>query len=182
MTGTSDQTVVERVLNGDRRAFGTLLDRYEKVVFNAAYRVIGNQADAEDITQTVFLKVYENLSTYNPKYRFFSWLYRIAVNESINARKRSRETVELGERAAEGQEKTDSAVLEMDREEQIGKALMELTPENRAIVILRHYQEFSYREIAFIMDLTESKIKARLYTARQQLGRILLSKGISTEL
>lgn len=182
MTSTNDQTVIDQILQGDRAAFGELLDRYEKVVYNAAYRVLGNEADAEDVTQTVFLKVYENLATYNPKYRFFSWLYRIAINESVNARKRLRPTVELSEMITVETDSAETLLLDADREEQIGRALMFLTPENRAILILRHYQEFSYREIAYIMDLTESKVKARLFGARQRLGKILLSKGLSTEL
>jgi len=182
MTSTSDQTIIERILQGDQRAFGDLLDRYEKVVYNAAYRVLGNGPDAEDVTQTVFLKVYENLATYNPKYRFFSWLYRIAINESVNAKKRLRPSVDLSEVTAVESGSAETSLLDSDREEQIGQALMFLTPENRAILILRHYQEFSYREIAYIMDLTESKIKARLFSARQRLGKVLLTKGMSTEI
>lgn len=182
MSSTNDQTVIERILEGDQRAFGDLLDRYEKVVYNAAYRILGNEADAEDVTQTVFLKVYENLATYNPKYRFFSWLYRIAINESVNARKRIRPTMELSEVTPVEDSTAEMLLMDSDREEVIGQALMYLTPENRAILILRHYQEFSYREIAYIMDLTESKIKARLFSARQRLGQILLTKGLSTEI
>jgi RNA polymerase sigma-70 factor, ECF subfamily len=182
MTSTSDQHVIDRVLQGDKRAFAELLNRYEKVVYNAAYRVLGTEADAQDVTQTVFLKVYENLSTYNPKYRFFSWMYRIAINESVNAKRRLRNTVELTESSSTEPNFAEQTLLNEDREEQIGVALMELTPENRAILILKHYQEFSYREIAYIMDLTESKVKARLFSARQRLGKILLAKGLRTEL
>jgi len=182
MTSTSDQHVIERVLQGDKRAFGLLLDRYEKVVYNAAYRVLGTEVDAQDVTQTVFLKVYENLSTYNPKYRFFSWMYRIAINESVNAKRRMRQTVELTESTATESNPAEDLLLNADREDQIGIALMELTPENRAILILKHYQEFSYNDIAYIMDLTEGKVKARLFSARQRLGKILLTKGLRAEL
>ena len=182
MIDASDQTLIKRILHGDQRAFGDLLDRYEKVVYNAAYRVLGNEADAEDVTQTVFLKVYENLATYNPKYRFFSWLYRIALNESINVRKRIRPSVDLSEVTPVEAGTAETLLLDSDLEEQIGRALMSLTPENRAILILRHYQEFSDREIAYIMDLTESKIKARLFSARQRLGQILLTKGLRAEI
>lgn len=182
MTSTSDQHVIERVLQGDKRAFAELLTRYEKVVYNAAYRVLGTEVDAQDVTQTVFLKVYENLATYNPKYRFFSWMYRIAINESVNAKRRLRQTVELTEATSTELNTAEQSLLNSDQEEQIGIALMALTPENRAILILKHYQEFSYREIAYIMDLTESKVKARLFSARQRLGQILLTKGLRAEL
>jgi RNA polymerase sigma-70 factor (ECF subfamily) len=173
---------VERTLKGERNAFGHLVDRYQKVVYNVAYRVVGNTQDAEDVAQTVFLKVYENLSTYNPRFQFFSWLYRIAVNEAVNAKKRLRQTIELTEDSALEQYTPHDGAVALDVENQIGSALMSLTPENRAILILRHYQEFSYKDIAYIMELSEQKVKSRLYSARQRLGKILIQKGLKTEL
>lgn len=182
MTGTTDKLLVTRTLEGERNAFGELVDRYQKVVYNVAYRVVGNETDAEDVAQTVFLKVYENLATYNPRYQFFSWLYRIAVNEAVNAKKRVRKSVELTEDAILTQNTPLDGAMAVDVENQIGAAMMLLTPENRAILILRHYQEFTYRDIAYIMDLTEQKVKSRLYSARQRLGKILIQKGLKTEL
>lgn len=182
MTWTDDHILIERILSGERSAFAELLDRYQKVVYNVAIGVVGNQLDAEDITQTVFLKVYENLATYNPRYRFFSWLYRIAINESLNAKKRMRQTVELDEEAIQKDSTPEESAVESDLENRIGEALMFLSPEKRAIVVLRHYQELSYREIAYVMDLSETKIKARLYSARQMLGRILIKQGLRAEL
>jgi len=182
MTGTTDKLLVTRTLEGERNAFGELVDRYQKVVYNVAYRVVGNEPDAEDVAQTVFLKVYENLATYNPRYQFFSWLYRIAVNEAVNAKKRVRNSVELTEDSSLTQSTPLDGAMAVDVENQIGAAMMSLTPENRAILILRHYQEFTYRDIAYIMDLTEQKVKSRLYSARQRLGKILIQKGLKTEL
>jgi RNA polymerase sigma-70 factor (ECF subfamily) len=143
---------------------------------------VGNEPDAEDVSQTVFLKVYENLATYNPRYQFFSWLYRIAVNEAVNAKKRIRRSVELTEESLVSQTTPFEGAVAVDVENQIGAALMSLSPENRAILILRHYQEFTYKDIAYIMDLTEQKVKSRLYSARQRLGKILIQKGLRTEL
>jgi len=182
MTGVADKVLVERTLSGERSAFGELVDRYQKVVFNVGYRVLGNTSDAEDVAQTVFLKVYENLSTYNPRYQFFSWLYRIAVNEAINAKKRLRSTVELMEDVVTTSDTPHDGAVADDVENQIGAAMMALSPESRAILILRHYQEFSYRDIAYIMDLTEDKVKSRLYSARQRLGKILIKRGLKSEL
>lgn len=182
MTTIDDRILIERVLRGERAAFGELLDRYQKVVYNVAIGIVGNQLDAEDVTQTVFLKVYENLSAFNPQFRFFSWLYRIAVNESLNAKKQKRQTTDLDEDVAQTGAGPEESAESLDLEDKIGAAMMFLTPENRAIVLLRHYQEFSYREIAYIMDLSEAKIKARLYSARQRLGKILLSRGLHAEL
>ncbi len=182
MTELSDVQLVDRILAGDRRAFADLLDRYQKVVFNVAVGIVSNEQDAEDVTQTVFLKVYENLATYNPKYRFFSWLYRISVNESLNARKRRRTGSELVEESVPSRISSEKQTLDSDREDRIGRAMMHLTPENRAIVLLRHYQEFSYAEIGYIMDLSSEKVKSRLYSARKQLGTILIKTGLRAQL
>ncbi len=182
MTGTADTVLVERTLQGERNAFGELVDRYQKVVFNVAYRVLGNTQDAEDVAQTVFLKMYENISTYNPRYQFFSWLYRIAVNEAVNAKKRLKQTVELVDDSFITTETPHDGVVAIDVENQIGAALMSLSPESRAILILRHYQEFSYKDIAYIMELSEEKIKSRLFSARRRLGKILIQKGLKSEL
>ena len=90
MSELSDQAIVRKVLAGETAAFAFLVDRYERVVFNAAYRITNDRQDAEDVTQTVFMKVFENLRVYNPRYRFYSWMYRIAVNEALNHQARSR--------------------------------------------------------------------------------------------
>ena len=182
MANNPDIGLVNRTLRGERNAFGELVDRYQKVVFNLAYRVTGNEQDAEDVAQTVFLKVYENLATYNPKYQFFSWMYRIAINEAVNNKKKVRHSVELSEDLAVPERTPHDDVVAMDVENQIGVAIMSLTPENRAILLLRHYQEFSYKDIAYIMDLSEQKVKSRLFSSRQKLGKILIQKGFGAEL
>jgi RNA polymerase sigma-70 factor (ECF subfamily) len=79
-----DGALVQRCRDGDRRAFDRLVIRYQKPVFNAALRMLKNPEDARDVAQTVFLKVFEHLGQYDPNLRFYSWIYRIALNESIN--------------------------------------------------------------------------------------------------
>jgi len=84
MIANNDTDLVQECLAGNTKAFEALIDKYQKKIFNIVYRMTGNDDDAEDITQSVFIKVYEKLSSFNPKYKFFSWLYRIALNESLN--------------------------------------------------------------------------------------------------
>jgi RNA polymerase sigma-70 factor, ECF subfamily len=182
MSDTTDTRLVERILSGDRSAFADLLDEYQTVVYNVALGIVSGKQDAEDVTQTVFLKVYENLATYNPKYRLFSWIYRITINEAINARKRMRPGVELNDETIPDNSSASRMAVDADREDRIGAALMFLSPENRAIVLLRHYQEFSYSEIGYVMDLSSEKVKSRLYSARKQLGRILIKSGLRAQL
>ena len=84
MKTEDDQTLVVRCRNGDRAAFGALVVRYQKPVYNAALRMLRDPEDARDVTQTTFLKAFARLEDFDPRFKFFSWLYRIAINESIN--------------------------------------------------------------------------------------------------
>ena len=88
MNEDRDIALLNDCKRGDRKALDSLVRRYERPVYNAAYRMLGNPDEAADVTQTVFLKAFENLDRFNPKYKFFSWIYRIAINESINQLKK----------------------------------------------------------------------------------------------
>ena len=88
-TTTTDQALVERCRSGDRAAFTELVIRYQRPIYNAAFWMLRKAEDASDVTQEVFLKVAERLDEYDPQYKFFSWIYRIAVNESLNLLRRN---------------------------------------------------------------------------------------------
>lgn len=178
MSDSEDRRLVERTLNGDRSAFAGLVDRYSSTVYGVACRVLGPGPDAEDVAQNVFLKVYENLATYRPSFRFFSWIYRIALNESMNEARRRRPQTDIEAIPLAATETADRSAESAILEDAIGVALMELDPEDRALVVLRHYEDLPYRDIAFIMDITEALVKSRLYTARQRLRGILMEHGI----
>lgn len=178
MSDSEDRQLVERTLQGDRTAFAALVDRYGPTVYGVACRALGPGPDAEDVAQNVFLKVYENLATYRPSYRFFSWIYRIALNESMNATRRQRHHASIDSVALSSTESADGALEEALLEDAVGLALMELEPEDRALVVLRHYEDLPYRDIAFIMDITEALVKSRLYAARQRLRLVLMDRGI----
>jgi len=179
MSDEHDHGLVKRTLQGERAAFGQLVERYQTAVYTVAYNVLGNAADAEDAAQMAFLKAYEQLASFNDDYKFFSWLYRIAVNESINAKKKKRPMSGLDHVEAVAEGKADQLTEENELEDRVGDALMQLSATDRAIIILRHYQDFSYPDIAYILDITEQKVKSRLYTARQRLRGIFEQRGIS---
>jgi RNA polymerase sigma-70 factor (ECF subfamily) len=176
MIELTDAELVKQCLEGDRAAFGVLVDRYQKPVFNAALRIVGNGEDAADITQVVFLKAYERLRSYKPNYKFFSWLYRIAVNESINFAKARRQHEEIDDSIpaedGPGGEETPEAV-----EAIVEEALQALSLEHRLVLILCHLQELSYREAGYVLDLPEKTVKSRLFTARKVLKDVLIRKG-----
>lgn len=174
MTDVDDVTLVRQCLSGNERAFESLLDRYQGRIFNAVLRMVQDWDDARDLTQTVFAKAYENLSRYDPDYKFFSWIYRIAMNESLNfVERRGRHA-----RVTDGQPMSDPVSdVDVHREavtnRDLREALNDLKPEYRSAVILKHILGCSYREMSFILDLPEKTVKSRLYTARELLRRAL---------
>lgn len=171
-----DETLVERYRDGDRAAFAALVRRYQRPIYNAAYRVLGREEDASDITQSVFLKVAERLDQYDAKYKFFSWIYRIAVNESLNQlRDNGREEPLEDEDEHPGAESADPAwkANQAQVSERIQKALMSMRVSDRMVLTLRHFGECSYEEIAEIMGLEEKTVKSRLFEARARLRELL---------
>jgi RNA polymerase sigma-70 factor (ECF subfamily) len=177
VTEDDDRVLVQRCRKGDWAAFDQLVVRYQKPVFNAALRLLRNPEDARDVAQTTFLKAFEHLADYDPSYRFYSWIYRIAVNEALNA---------LGSRKSfEGisGEEPDEAPGPQQRVEgeQMGQAiedaLMRINPELRTVIVLRHFMHLSYQDMGDILLLPEKTVKSRLYTARQLLRDRLLPHG-----
>ena len=170
-----DRALVRRFLDGDRDAAGALVDRYQRLLFNLALRMLGNVQDAEDVTQAVFCNAFLSMGSYNPQYRFFSWLYRMTVNESLNQLKRRKPTVTLDEQSgiAVPEIAADHAMEEEDR---VRLALMGLRPDDRAIVVLRHFVSLSYERIAEVLELPVRTVKSRLFTARERLRLALLAQ------
>lgn len=176
-----DRKLVRDTIAGDRRAFGRLVDLYQKPVYNAALKIVKDGELAADVAQTTFLKAYEQLNTFNPQYRFFSWLYRIAINTALNEcdkqrRHDSLDDVDLAHEAA-----ADEQTEKHEMEDRVGDALLDLTPDDRALILLRHYQNFSYDELGFIFDIPSKTVKSRLFTARQRLRAIFEHRGIRIE-
>jgi RNA polymerase sigma-70 factor (ECF subfamily) len=176
MSKTDDTKLIERCRSGDRQAFEALLVQYEKPVFNAAYRMLNSRDDARDVTQTVFLKVFENFDQFDPTRRFFSWIYRITLNESINWLGKTNKLEPLAFDAADEGKGPEQEVESARVSQDVQTALMNLKTDYRSVVILKHFLGCSYVEISQILDVPEKKIKSRLYTARQQLKDTLTGK------
>jgi RNA polymerase sigma-70 factor (ECF subfamily) len=178
MSEDDDTELVRRCVRGDRRAFERLVLKYQKPVYNAALRMLHHPEDARDVAQTVFLKAYEHLADFDPTHRFYSWIYRIALNESINqlnGRKRVVPVPEDEPADGPGPEQVLDAELSGRR---IQVALMTLTGEYRAVIVLRHFLDCSYEEMAEVLQLPEKTVKSRLYSARQLLKDALQQTGM----
>lgn len=172
-----DRTCVERCLRGERDAFEPLVARYEKALFNAIFRLAGDAEEARDICQEVFVKVFENLGSYDPSRRFFSWLYRVAINETINHLKSRRRWEPLSESLEHPRSNPEHDLQAREQNGEIQRALLALDPKYRLAVVVRHFLQLSYSEAAQILDLPEKTVKSRLFTARQMLREILEAKS-----
>ena len=178
MTKDRDTALLDDCKRGDQQALASLVRRYERPVFNAAYRMLGNPDEAADVTQTTFLKAFENLDRFNPKYKFFSWIYRIAVNESINQINRRNRLEELGDNQSSPVRGPDDMTDSGRLSKEVQSVLLELNEDHRAVIVLRHFVEISYRQIGEILQIPEKTVKSRLFSARQQMKERLRNKGL----
>jgi RNA polymerase sigma-70 factor (ECF subfamily) len=177
MSNERDARIVEACLAGDGKAFRMLMDCYEKKLFNAAYRVLGDHEDAMDATQGAFVKAYENLSTFDTSRKFFSWIYRILLNESLNILKSRRRFDALPETIPVVGKGPDEQYGEEETGHQVHSALMDMKTDHRIVIVMKHYQGLSYREMSDVVGIPEKTIKSRLFSARRELKDILLRKG-----
>jgi RNA polymerase sigma-70 factor (ECF subfamily) len=178
MGAIDENALVQRCRDGDARAFGELVAAYERVVFSLALRMTGDREDARDITQVVFLKVYRGLPGFDPRRRFFSWIYRIAVNESIDRLRGRRPAEPLDDRLpADDAPEVDAERSE--RTDQVQRALLDLNEDDRQLLVLRHWLDRSHAEIGETLGVPESTVKSRLFEARQRLGRALRRRGVT---
>jgi len=171
---SDDATTVARCLAGDTAAFETLVVRYQGVLFTVALRMLGNRHEAEDAAQTALVRAYERLGTYDPSFRFFSWIYRILANECLNVIRARRPADPVTDDLPLLVVPVDG-VEEDRRRAAVQAALDALSPDYREVVVLRHFGEQSYDEIAEVLGIPSKTVKSRLYSARQQLGQLLLA-------
>jgi len=179
MAREDEAELVTRSQNGDTRAYGKLIDAHQRVLFNLALRMVNDLEDAKDLTQIVFIKAYENLESFERGRKFFSWIYRIMVNESLNwiARRKSAEPLDEEMQAPERGPDGIAEANEMNGI--IQEALTELSPDYRQVILLRHFAQLSHQEMSELLEVPEKTVKSRLFTARRVLGEILTKRGVS---
>jgi RNA polymerase sigma-70 factor (ECF subfamily) len=178
MEKQSDVNLVRACIEGDKRAFEILIDRYQKTLFNIALNMVKDYEDAKDVTQNVFIKAYENLDGFREEFKFFSWIYRIAVNECINFIGKRKNFKELEGETVSRYNNPEEEFIMNEFNEKIMDAISELPMDYRLAIIFRHFASLPYRDISFILDIPEKKVKSRLFTARKLLGEIFQKQGI----
>jgi RNA polymerase sigma-70 factor, ECF subfamily len=177
MVGEDDSELVARCLAGDTAAFEPIVARYQRPLFNLAFRMLGSYDAAVDATQTAFIKAFEHLDSFDSSKRFFSWIYRILKNECLNVLRdrHPAEPLPLDLAAAQG------PADDLERHERrtlVQAALKDLTHEHREVILLRHFTELSYEEIAAALDLPVKTVRARLYSARRRLAVLLNGRNL----
>ena len=186
-----DRSLVERTLAGDKNAFRTLVERYQSRAHAIALGVVGNYEDAEDIAQEAFVKAYRNLASFRGQSSFYTWLYRIIFNLSIDLSRKAYRRSELPmedtttlDSVAHSANKDSGAYLsrvagpdEHIRRVEIRslfrKALADLTPEHRAVIMLREIEGLSYAEISQVIGCSKGTVMSRLHHARKRLQQAL---------
>ena len=170
-----DQALVARYRDGDKDAFAELVVRYQRPIYNAAFWILRSADDARDVAQDVFLRVAEHVDEFDGQHRFFSWIYRIAVNESLNLLRRNGHEEPLDDEIElpGGADDPEVQVRDAERSRHIQRALLTMSPMDRTVIVLRHFSECSYQEIARILDVDEKTVKSRLFEARQRLRELL---------
>ena len=175
---------VYATMDGDQDAFAEIVYTFQDAVYNLCYRMLSDSLEAEDAAQEVFLRAFSNLHRYDHSRAFKTWLLTIASNHCIDRiRKRRMTFVSIDEpipatlSLSSDDPMPEQAVLLSDRSERVQKLLDELSPDYRVAVVLRYWYDYSYAEIADIMDTTESAIKSRLHRARRILAEKIGPSG-----
>ena len=177
---TTDEELVASVLRGDRERYGDLVDRYQGRLVNYLFRLLRNADDAHDLAQEVFVKVYQVLDRFDPSYKFSTWLFRVAQNAAIDQiRRRRLKLVSLRQDGGEGEsrdwdlpssEKGPYGELRnRERGDAIQEAIEALPWEYRELILLRHYGDLPYEEIAQLKSMPLGTVKNKLFRGRQML-------------
>lgn len=182
----ADQALVLRSRQGDLEAYDELVRRYQDRIYATVYNMTSNHEDANDLAQETFIKAYKALASFKGDSSFFTWIYRIAVNKTINylKQRKNRAAMSLNDVDFNAEHDPDLVALVSDRtprrdvglaelQERLNKAMMKLSETHRMVVTLHDIQGLSHEEIGQIMGCNTGTVRSRLFYARQQLQAYL---------
>jgi RNA polymerase sigma-70 factor (ECF subfamily) len=180
----NDAGIVAQVLAGDPDAFRVVVERHSRSLFRLAYRMTGNEQDAEEVVQETFLRVYRRLNKFESRSSFSTWLYRIAVNCSLDCSRKRRQHDERQlvpnpelpdplESLPSTGPSADRLVMSSEVRKKVEATLNELTEKEKAAFVLRHYEGMSIEEVARAMGLRANAAKNNIFRAVQKLRRAL---------
>jgi len=180
--GPPDTELVLQSQQGDVRAFEMLVERYHGKIYGLTYNMTSNREDAEDLTQEVFMKAFEALPRFKGKSSFYTWVYRIAVNKTINYRKKRNRKRALSLDQFDQDIKTDDTYHELtakgsplrnislsELQEKLNEALQHLSEKHRTVVVMHDMQGIPHDEIAKVVGASVGTVRSRLFYARRQM-------------
>lgn len=173
-----EEGLIEKVKEGNLRAFRQIVEQYKGIVYTIAYDILKVHEDAEDVSQEVFLKVYHSIGTFRGESKFSSWIHRIAVNLSLNHRRKMNRRIldsmnEKVEETIDGGNNTYAETERLELSKKIENALNSLTEKQRTTFVLKHYHNLSLKEIADAMGCSVGTVKSQLFRALQKLQGLL---------
>ena len=166
--------IVSKILKGDRQAYALLVDEYKSPIYNLAYRITANVEDADDITQETFIRAYQYLWRYDPRKKYFTWLYTIAFNLIKNhIRKNKKEILSDELNASSLTANNPSPEEKLIEDQEISSYLLLLEDESQALLIMKYQEELSFDEIAGITGKSLSAVKMRIYRSLEKLRELM---------
>jgi RNA polymerase sigma-70 factor (ECF subfamily) len=178
-----DPDVLRRAQRGDERAFALILRTYETPVFNYVYRIVGDRALAEDLTQEVFVRVFQALPRFSLRCKFTTWLFQVTKNrvlDELRARERRPQSM-LAIEDAPRLELVDPPVERLETIEAVWRAIRDLNPDLKMALLLRDVAGLPYHEIADSLEITLATVKWRIFKAREEVQQTLAREGIAVE-
>jgi RNA polymerase sigma-70 factor, ECF subfamily len=180
---SDDNRLIAACLTGDPAAFGQLVRQYQDRLFHTVYRLVDHPEDAQDVVQETFLNAYQSLNSFKGDSLFFTWLYRIAVNTAISLKRKKKAALRIdasrnGEHGVEPPDPSDAsrpghALERAEQERRVHQALSRLSPEHRAVLVLKDMEGQKYETMAEILQVPIGTIRSRLHRARLELRELL---------
>jgi len=177
----TDEALLSRARKGDGHAFSALVQRYERLVYRVAYRLLGDPDEADDAAQEVFVRLFDSLADFRGEARLSTWLYRATRNRCVSTLRRQRPVISLeeveGTPPGNGIDDPEEALLRQETTDLVQRALGSLPEMYRTLMVLRHLEGLSYADIAEVTGLPVGRVKSRLFRARELLREELVRLG-----
>lgn len=188
VANSSDNTIIQAVLDGDQQAYRSLVERYQNYVFTITMNVLKSREEAEEAAQDVFIKVYKMLHSFEGKSKFTTWLYTIAYRTALDYNKKKKlniQSIDAEESFLQVKDtltpNPEKNMQQEDLQDKLKKAINKLRPSDASIITLFYLHEKSVQEVAQIMGLTVSNVKTKLHRLREAL-RKQLERQLKTEI
>jgi RNA polymerase sigma-70 factor (ECF subfamily) len=179
---SDEEDIIRNCLHGDADAYSILVNRYKTMIYNLAFRMVGDEDTAKDLAQESFIAAYKGLGQFRFGSKFSSWLYSIALNKCRDHLKLAKDTVstdEISDMMPENRNSPERAAATEQSKDILQRALDALPVEYRQVLILKHIEELDYQEIADITGTSVSALKVRAHRGREMLKKILEDAGVN---